>query len=419
MITINGINIKTMAELLEAYKAEYKKINPDWDISPQSLDGQQIAYNAYVLGQLNELVIAAYQACDLDSATGTALTSAAKFHGKGRRQPTAGTVVLRFTGQDGAVIPQGTLIGDIWETTEQAIIPSQGFIDAQAQCQELGDIPAPSNTITSMSPISGVDSVTNPTAAQSGEDVETDTALRMRIKRGLAGNAVGSRDTMYAAIADLSEVTHLRVDENINADWRNPVTGDSMPDKAAGAIAPNSLLVMVKGGDINEIAQLIIDTKSPGCNLNGEATFANKTTLDKTTSIVDKELANGQIVQAGGSKCPVTLFRPVDIPVHVKVTLRETNGLPSDYEDQIKDEIRRYSLATLFSGDEFDQTGFEMGESITQSDFQVPIQHVIKSGARIVSIKIGKSSADSDELAIAYNELAVIDTSLIEIEVLQ
>lgn len=418
MITINGIKIRTMAELLEAYKAEYKKMNPDWDISPQSLDGQQIAYNAYVLGQLNELVIAAYQACDLDSATGIALTSAAKFHGKGRRQPTAGTVTLRFTGQVGAVIPTGITVNDTWSTTEQAVIPSQGYVDAPAQCQELGDIPASSNTLTRMSPITGVDSVTNPAAAQSGEDTETDTALRMRIKRGLAGNAVGSRDIMYAAIANLSEVTHLRVDENIEADWRNPVTKESMDDKADGAIAPNSLLVMVKGGNTDEIAQLIIDTKSPGCNLNGEATFANKITLDKTTSIVDKELANGQIVQAGGSKCPVTLFRPIDIPVYVKVTLRKTNGLPSDYEAQIKEEIRKYSLATLFQGDEFDQTGFELGESITQSDFQVPVQHVIKSGARIVSIKIGKSSANGDELIIAYNELAVIDASLIDIEVL-
>lgn len=418
MITISGINIKTMAEYLADYQAEYKKMDPDWDISPQSLDGQQIAYNAYVLGKLSEAVIAAYQACDLDSATGTALTSAAKFHGKGRRQPTFGAVILRFTGQVGAVIPAGTAINEIWSTTEQATMPAQGYIDVRAQCQELGDIPAPSGTLVRMSPIAGVDSVTNPVAAQSGEDVEADTALRVRIKRGLAGKAVGSRDTMYAAIANLSEVTHLRVDENIHADWRNPVSGASMTDKAVGAIAPNSLLVMVRGGDTDEIAQLIIDTKGPGCNLNGEANFANKITLDKTTSIVDKELANGQIVQAGGSRCPVTLFRPVDVPVHVKVTLRVTNGLPSDYEAQIKEEIRKYSLATLFSGDQFDQTGFELGESITQSDFQVPVQHVIKSGARIVSIHIGRNTPDAFEMPIEYNELAIIDTNLIAIEVL-
>lgn len=417
MITINGIELKTMSEHLSDYNAEYKKMNPDWDVSPQSLDGQQIAYNAYVLGKVSELALAAYQACDLDSASGVALTSAAKFHGKGRRQPTNGTVTLRFSGDSGTVVPQSTAVNDIWVTTEQATIPAQGHIDVTAQCSELGDIPAPSDTLTRMSPIFGVNSVTNPAAAQSGEDVETDTALRMRIKRGLSGNAVGSRDTMYAAIANLSEVTHLRVDENIEGDWRDVDTRQSAANEAVNAIAPHSLLIMVRGGDPDEIAQLIIDTKSPGCNLNHAAKFTNRFDIDATTSIVDKELANGEIVKRGGSKCRVTFFSPVDVPVHVKIVLRETNGLPSDYEAQIKEEIRKYSLATLFSGDQFDQTGFELGESITQSDFQVPVQHVIKSGARIVSIQIGRSTADAFDMPIAYNELAVIDTSLIEIEV--
>ena len=86
MITINNIPLLTMAEQLQRLQDKYLEINADWDISPQSLDGQQIAYNAFLLGELSELVLAAYQASDLDSASGVSLTSAAKFHGKGRRQ---------------------------------------------------------------------------------------------------------------------------------------------------------------------------------------------------------------------------------------------------------------------------------------------------------------------------------------------
>lgn len=116
----------------------------------------------------------------------------AEEYGITRRPAVAATVTLRFTGAPGTVIPAGTRVSTVstqtvpavlFETTQAATIPAGGSVDVPAvavQPGAAGNVAAGTLTMLA-SPLPGVTSVTNPSAAAGGIDEEDDDTLRARL----------------------------------------------------------------------------------------------------------------------------------------------------------------------------------------------------------------------------------------------
>lgn len=128
----------------------------------------------------------------VQTAFGEYLDLKAQEFGVERRPAVAATVMLRFTGAPGTVIPAGTQVSTpstetapaiVFATTQEATIGGSGTVDVPAQAVEPGSSGnVAAGTLTMLAdPIPGVESVTNPSAATGGVDEEDDESLRARL----------------------------------------------------------------------------------------------------------------------------------------------------------------------------------------------------------------------------------------------
>lgn len=110
------------------------------------------------------------------------------------------------------------------------------------------------NTIDT--PVSGLNSVTNPLDAIIGRNVETDAELRERRELELI-RGDGTYDSLYSALFLLPGVELVSIYEN------------STPDVDAYGNPPNSVDALVVGGEDADIAQAIFDKKALGVSTGG------------------------------------------------------------------------------------------------------------------------------------------------------
>lgn len=116
-----------------------------------------------------------------DTAEGADLDRVVGEIGMSRKIGAYASVVLRFSGEDGEIIPYGTQANSetaSFTTTEQGTIAG-GYVDVTAICEVYGSAGnVAANTINKCK-LSDI-TVTNPAAAAGGVDNETNTALRER-----------------------------------------------------------------------------------------------------------------------------------------------------------------------------------------------------------------------------------------------
>lgn len=123
---------------------------------------------------------------------GQYLDMQAEMVGLKRKEATKATGIVHVTGTPGTIINQGFTFATpayqdtpsiLFQAKQQYVIPSEGAVDVEVEAVEAG--PAgnvAANTITIMTqPISGITSVTNPSATIGGVAEEDDESLRSRI----------------------------------------------------------------------------------------------------------------------------------------------------------------------------------------------------------------------------------------------
>jgi uncharacterized phage protein gp47/JayE len=122
------------------------------------------------------------------TATGTYLDNRAGEFGVTRNQGTESTGQITFTGTNGTVINQGTIVqttSGLQYTTNASATIANGAATVNITASAIGSsYNVPANIITTLPvQINGITSVTNPSALETGTDTETDAAF---LKRFLA-----------------------------------------------------------------------------------------------------------------------------------------------------------------------------------------------------------------------------------------
>ena len=137
-------------------------------------------YNAYKT--MNRLIPLSF----VDETSGEYLVARAGEYGITRKDGTASSVSLEFAGQNDTEIPKGTTVGTaggLLFSTDETVKILEGKAAAPATSQGIGEIyNLPPDTILNIvTPVSGLQSVRNPTAAIGGSDPESDESLYNRL----------------------------------------------------------------------------------------------------------------------------------------------------------------------------------------------------------------------------------------------
>lgn len=193
-----------------------------------------------------------YLARTLDGASGQDLDRIGQILGIPRKNASQSIVVVRFTSSSAALVTIDA--GRIFQiqnteyqfTTPAALftVPASGYVDALCTAIPTGPTPVSATQLWEwVSSFAGSTSVTmtNPAAGVLGDDVEDDTAYRIRLatERGLNGAA--TLDAIFAAIDGLPLVQQSVVFENDSDAY-----GITSPKVVAG-LPPHSVVAAALG----------------------------------------------------------------------------------------------------------------------------------------------------------------------------
>lgn len=382
-VTDQGFEAETVDTLKTAIEDELKNsFGASFNVRPTSVAGIIIGVVAQKLADLWDAAEAIYGSQYPDTATGASLDQLALLTGVQRLPAERSTVVLGITGDAATVIPAGSRVrnadtGTYWRTIEadgDVTIPVAGHITANAESEDYGEIVGAAGTLTTIDTvISGWDSVSNALDADYGREQETDAELRLRRASLLASQGKGTVDAIRADVASVADVESVFTFENTTL----ITDGDGLPGK--------SFEVVVLGGDEDEIAQAIWDSKPAGISAYGATT--------------------GTAVDTLGDDRIVGFTRPTEKLIYIGVSATTGEGwvpaLSADFAQAIVD----YAEANLGIGDDVYRKAlfapmFEI-EGIVDVDY--------------FYIDFFAAPTATSNLSIGSREIAVFDTSRIGI----
>jgi len=257
---------------------------------------------AMQLAQVWELAQEIYDAHDPNSAEGVALDHNGALTGSIRKPAAASVVTLSLTTT--ATVPAGSVVSDParpdvrFSTLATAAYAGVSPILVQAQAQTTGPVSAPAASLTKIeSPVPGWTAVTNPDAADLGNDVETDEEYRLRREAELSAQGGSTIDGVRADLLKLPGVISVHILEN---------TTDSMD---SNALPGHSFECVIRGGDDEEIAETIW--------------------LDKPAGIFTAGSTDVTVQDSEGIDHIVSFTRPTAVVINA--TYDVTVGTPSTY----------------------------------------------------------------------------------------
>lgn len=358
-ISPEGFKRKRLDQLLEELNAEVKSIFGDnFNVSPESPDGQINGVISESNANLWELAEDSYNAFNPSAATGVSLSNLVRLNGITRLPATSSRAQLTLTGTAGTAIPEGSLVstsdtGDQFATELDITLDGAGNGSVFASAVNTGPITALTGTITEIdTPITGWSSVNNTADAQLGSDEETDVELRARREQSVARDAQAIIDAIFAGVANIQGVTQTVVLENDT----DVVDSNGLP--------PHSFQVIVVGGIDEDIGDVIWLKKPAGILSFGSTTV--------------------QIIDSQGIPHDISFSRPTTVDIYVEVDLTTFPEYPANGDELIKQAIVDYANGDLISG-----RGFSLSDDVIYTRLYTPINSA--QGHEIDALRIGTS----------------------------
>ncbi|HHB0831488.1 TPA: baseplate J/gp47 family protein [Acinetobacter baumannii] len=377
-----GVTVSTYSEIVEHLKEKYREIyGQDVYLENDSQDGQWIGVIARVVADCNAAVADVYSSMSPSTADTDALSRNVKINGIRRTVATKSSVSVVLVGVAGTIINNGIVSdknNNRWLLPAQIIIPAEGEIVVSAIAEKAGAILALPNAVTTIStPTRGWQSVNNPQASTLGAPVESNTKLRQRQALSTAIPSRSYTEGILGALFSLDGVSRCKVYENQKS-FIDPL-----------GLPPNSLAVVVAGGDDQLIAETIRVKKAPGCDLYGNTTVIRPTVY--------------------GDPVEIQYWRPNQVVVGLRLDLRTTTDYTVDIGEQIK-----YAIADYVNQ-------LDIGDRISLNKLYVPAGLYGALEARTYELDsiqlIINGSPKIGDYTLAFNEVAYCDSDDIEISV--
>ena len=342
-------------------------------IDAETTSRQSVARNnAAIANQINP-----------DIAGGPFLDAIWALTGGQRSQGRRSQVNVTITGTASTILPRGTRArtaeNDIFRSSNTVIIPPSGTVENIVfESEEFGPVVAgPDSLIFIVDSVLGWESITNPASAVLGVEVESDVRARNTRRQQIALNA---RSLPQAVISRVSAVDGVR-----SLAFRENTTGATEIIDGI-SLVEHSVWIAVEGGNNNDIALALLDSKTAGANWNG----AQSVTIEEPVSRQDYTI----------------LFdRPTTVDILVRVNIRQLESAESPIQ-AVRNSILNYA-----SGNQNGEDGFVVGADV--SPFELSSAVNIDNPQFFVSlcevaVKMENPVYQSTTLTINLNQLARI-----------
>ena len=262
IITDKGISIKSFNEIAQ-------ELREDWitafggetiDLSSSSPDGLEIDLKAKEIRSISELVQAVASKLTLEGSSGVWVDIFMSYRGITRLGAAYSYVYLLFTGSNGTVIPEGTLVNNLFNdqfsTDSEITIGIEGTAYVRATSLNIGPVDVSKGTWSLNQSIAGVSSVVVEDDGVIGRFEETDAEIKARAK-----------NTVHDGLATLPTIKSY-IENNVTGITSVSVFENETSSTVNGR-PPHSIEVMVLGGSDEEIARAIYKSKPAGIKAYG------------------------------------------------------------------------------------------------------------------------------------------------------
>lgn len=368
-ITGTGVIVPDTSVLLSDIKARFVELFGDnLDLSPTTTQGRLIEL-------FNRSETFTLQACaavsnmlNLNKANGFVLDDLGALFLIERKPATKTSTTVVLTGVPNTIIPANTRIksadGNIFVNPASAVIGSDGSVSVRYQAVETGAIPALPNTLkTILDGVNGLETANNPANAVIGQEQESDGDFRNRIKISLNTNAIAVLSAIKASVEQVSGVVGSYCYDNYDS---SAVIVDSL------SVPAHSLLVVVDGGDDQEIANAIYVKKTAGTGYVAKENNAGYTVVEK--DVID---------EAYGTTYKVRFVRPIltDVDIVVNVARKSYSG------DNLEQAVKN-AIMTFANGDNPEVDGIVIGGSLSPFEVGAAISSELPD-VFITSVSVG------------------------------
>jgi uncharacterized phage protein gp47/JayE len=375
-VTPQGIQAPAINDIILSLVATMQSIfGADIYLTPDTQDYQMIVVFAMAINDSNQTIIATYNGFIPAFAQGAGLSELVGINGLQREAATNSTASVVIVGVAGTVIAGGVaqdLNGNLWDLPASVTIPISGTITVTATCQTAGAVVAGPNSINQIQTVvQGWQTVNNPGAATVGVNAESDAALRQRQAESTAIASQTPLEAIIANVANITGVTRSQIYENDT----NATDGNGVPS--------HSVSVVVQGGSLTTIAQVIEATKAPGTGTYGS-----------TTEIVE---------DPSGVPIAINFFQLVDVPIYVSLTIQPLNGYVAQDGIDLVNAIVNF-INALAIGEEVYYAWIEAAAA------QINLPEGVTYVVTVLTIGTAPSPGGTANIPIPFNEAATCAT---------
>jgi uncharacterized phage protein gp47/JayE len=286
IIDATGLTLPMYVEVQDWMKAAFREIyGQDIYIEPDSMDGQLIAILSKALHDAYSSIGAAYHSFSPSTAQGVGLSRVVKINGIRRKLSSRSSVDLRIVGWAGTTIVNGSaqdILGQTWYLPATVVIPPEAELMVTALAELPGEVRASAHTVNRIG-----------------------TAVRQSISTAIP--AKSAFESLVGAVASVQGVSRYRGYENESTG----VNDRGMP--------PNSVAMVLEGGDVGEISSIMYRKKTPG-------------TITWGTEF-------GTYIDYDGIPHRLYFSRPVQVPVTISIPIKPLARFTSSKETAIKQSV--------------------------------------------------------------------------------
>jgi len=389
-IVTTGVVQPDTSSLMADVVAEYQTaLGADIIATPDTPEGLLIAAEVSARSKVLANNAALANQINPNIAGGVFLDAIWALTGGQRQQSTQSQVAVTCSGVSGTIITTSVLLrstaGDLWQASANATIPSGGSITVIFNSVQYGQITAGIGTVTQIvTGVLGLETVTNPAAATSGQISQSDVALKTLRKNMLGLNSTGLPTATIARLYAVKGVQSLQFLENVSG---STVTISGI------SLVRNSIWVCVNGGSNADIAAALLASKGVGCGYNG-ATPATVTD------------------ESSGQPYTVLFDRPSVINIQVEVSYRSSSSVVDPTSDIIT-AVLNYAAGLVPN-----EAGFVVGGNVSPFEIAGAVNYYNPTiYVQNVRVCVVGGSLSSAELVIAKNQIAAVAISAITVVV--
>lgn len=380
-LTTTGLVIKRLDDIRTDLRARARQLlGPKVQLASDTVFGQLIDLFSIEIALVWSLLRQVYDAFDPESAEGEQLDNVCTFGGLRRLPATKSVATQTLLGDPGTVVPLGTTFrvdgGPRFLTQSEATIGPGGTASVTIAAEETGPIEAPAGTITTIvTPVSGLDDVTNAADAVLGRNIEKDEEFRQRREESLQIVGAGPDQAIRARLEQLANVQAAVVISNreMTTDANGIPPKDFLPVIWPATVDPASIIAAIWG------------TQPAGIDSHGSE--------------------SGTVIDGQGYEQDVSFSYATELAIYVEMIVSTDTNYPADGDDQI-------AAAVLAAGQKLSVGDDVLLWKLEYASGNVPGILTIEARAKVGS---APGVWDTTNLPVSLTEIARFDSARITV----